>query len=403
MRLRHGLLVAVLGVAGPGLGGPAVADPPPYWSVTPAWTHDGYGPGNGGFNPDESWLVPARVGKLAQKWSIPATGDQVCARQAAPVSDGGAIFVPGRESIGAFDADTGEKIWTYPYADPMDVRTPLLAVYSGTLLVATAGCQSVSAPSGELLAVDAATGKLRWKAPTAAPEVTLAVDDGVAVVAGANPEGSMATTAFNVATGRQLWERELAMPAAGVSTRGTLLLTSYSRVSQETGAVAVDLGTGKVRWQVAQAWSVRAADYTGGFFLVDDPSGALLKVGATSGKIAWTRLGLGGPLAVDRGRVYVVSGTDLVSVAVDSGREMWRRSGSASKLRPVVAAGVVYTVSPQNHLETLNAASGDRLGFNPAPQPSDHVVVDGGWLYLADGSQLHAYTVPRLGCCAGPR
>jgi outer membrane protein assembly factor BamB len=178
MRTRHGVILAglltvLLGVT---TAGPAAAGDPPSWSVTPAWTQDGYGPGNSGLNPDESRLVPGRVGKLAPQWSIAATGIEVCARQAAPVPDGGAIFLPGRESIGAFDADTGDKIWTYPYADPMDMRTPLLAMYSGTLLVATSGCQSVSDPNGELLALDAATGKLRWKAHTEAPDETLTVD-----------------------------------------------------------------------------------------------------------------------------------------------------------------------------------------------------------------------------------
>ena len=401
MRLRHGvmvagLLAAMLGTTVMGSGGPTAADPPPYWSITPAWTHDGYGPDNSGFNLDESWLVPGRVGELKKQWSIPATGRQVCARRAAPVTDGGAIFVPGRESIGAFDADTGARFWTYPYADPMDVRTPLLAVFSGRLLVATSECQSASSPGGELLALDAATGRLLWKAPTTAPEETLTVDSGVAVVAGHNEEGSMDTIAFDIATGRQLWKRELTMPAAGVTTQGTLLLTSYDNVFRPTGAVAVDIKTGRVRWQTARAWLVRAADYTGRFFLVNDTAGALLRVNATSGAIAWTKRGLGGPLAVDRAQIYVASGTDLVSVTVGSGRETWRRAGSVSKLRPVVAAGVVYTVSPQNRLETLNATNGHQLGFS-AGNTVDHAVVNDGWVYLIDGRQLHGYTVPRTG------
>jgi outer membrane protein assembly factor BamB len=403
MRVRHGvtvagLLTAMFGMTAVGSGGPAAAEPPPFPSVTPAWTHDGYGPGNGGFNPDENWLAPSRVGRLEQQWSIPATGDQVCAHQAAPVTDGGAIFVPGRESISAFDADTAEKIWTYPYADAMDTRTPPLAVYSGVLLVATSGCQSVSAPSGELLALDAATGKLRWKARTSVPNVVLAVDDGVAVVAGGNAEW-MATTAFSIATGKQLWQHPLATPAAGATTQDTLLLTGHDSVFRAEGTLAVDIRTGKVRWRDDHAWSVRAADYTGHSFLVDDAAGALLKVNATSGKIDWTARGLGGPLAVDRGQIYVASGTDLVSLTADTGRETWRRHDAASTLRPVVAAGVVYTLSPQNRLETLNAADGHPLGFTTGYKPADHPVVNDGWLYLTDGDQLRGYTAPRPDCC----
>jgi outer membrane protein assembly factor BamB len=392
MRLRHvvvaGLMTVVAGA------GPAAAGPPPSWSVTPAWTHDGYGPGNGGFNPAESRLVPSRVGELRQRWSIPATGTQVCARQAPPVSDGGAIFLPGRESVGAFDADTGEKIWTYPYADPMDTRTPLLAVSSGLLLVATSGCQSVSAPSGELLALDAATGALRWKAQTTVPETSLIVDGGVAVVAGGNAEW-MATTAFSVATGRRLWERPLAMPAAGVSALGTALLTVRDTVFRPVGAVAVDIATGGVRWRTGSVWSVRAADDTGRFLLAGDPAGTLLKVDATSGTIAWARRGLGGPLAVDRDQIYVASGTDLVCVTAGSGREVWRQGGFASPGRPVVAGGVVYVVSPKDRLDTLDAANGHRLGFTATNKPVDHPVVDGGRLYLTDGDRLRVYTTGR--------
>lgn len=78
---------------------------------------------------------------------------------------------------------------------------------------------------------------------------------------------------------------------------------------------------------------VRAADYTGRFFLVDDTSGALLKVNATSGKIAWTKRGLGGPLAIDRGRTFVAAGTDLVSVTAGGRFVWWRPPTSAQRPR----------------------------------------------------------------------
>jgi outer membrane protein assembly factor BamB len=224
----------------------------------------------------------------------------------------------------------------------------------------------------------------------------------VAVVAG-HDAGWMATTAFSIVTGGRLWERPRTMPAAGVATRDTLLLTGYDDAFRPDGALAVDLGTGKVRWRTVRKWSVQAADYTGRFFLVDDATGTLLKVHATSGRIAWTRRRLGGPLAADRRRIYVASGTDLVSVTTGSGRDVWRRGGAASMLRPVVAGGVVYTVSPKNRLETLSATTGHRLGFTADNNPVDHPVVDDGWLYLTDGSQLRGYTVRRAGCCAPER
>jgi outer membrane protein assembly factor BamB len=408
MRTRHGVLLAVvLGAAVAGTGAPAVAGPGPN---VPGWTQDGYAAGNGGYNPDESWIVPARLGRLAKQWSITATGQEVCARQAAPVVAGGRLFLAGRESLGAYDAETGKKIWTYPYADPMDTRTPLLAVSGGTLLAGTSGCQSVSDPDGVLFALDAATGKRRWQADTEAPDQTMVVDRGVAVVSGSDA-GWMASTAFRISTGKQIWQREQATPATGVSAGGTVLLTDYNDESSPVGARAVDITTGAVRWKTSRIWSVRAADRTGRSFLVDDAAGALLRVDAATGRVLWTRAGLAGPLAVDARHVYVArtagaevvgarSTAEVLSLAVASGRTAWRRGGYEALLRPVVAGGVLYAVTPQKRLDSLNAATGRVLGFSVTDKPSDHPVVAGDWLYLTDGGRLRAYTVPRIGCSA---
>jgi outer membrane protein assembly factor BamB len=405
MRTRHGvalagLLTAALGAMAAGSGGPALAAPPA-WADAPSWTRDGYGPGNGGYNPSETWIVPGRTGRLAEQWSITTTGQEVCARQAAPVVSDGRLYLAGRESLGAYDAATGKSLWSYPYEDPMDTHTPILAVSGGTLLAGTWGCQSVSDPDGELLALNAATGALRWKASTDAPDSVLAVDRGVAVVGGQDA-GWMGTTAFRISTGERLWERPQAMPAAGVSADGRLLLTDHDRTFAPNGALEVDISTGKVGWKTRQIWSVEAADPTGHFFLVGDEAGALLRVDAATGAIAWSQPGMAGPLAVDDRHVYVATGTRLLSLDAGSGRPAWRRGGYDSLLRPVVAGGVLYTGTPKKRLESLNAANGRRLGFTATDPPIDHPVITGDWLYLTDGTRLRAYTVPRIGCCPGP-
>jgi outer membrane protein assembly factor BamB len=102
---------------------------------------------------------------------------------------------------------------------------------------------------------------------------------------------------------------------------------------------------------------------------------------------------MAGPLAVDERRVYVAAGTELVSLATGSGRPVWRRGGYDSLLRPVVAGGVLYTVTPKKRLESLNAATGGRLGFTVTDKPLDHPVITGDRLYLTDGTRLRAYTV----------
>jgi outer membrane protein assembly factor BamB len=408
MSTRHGvslaaLLSATLTAVAAGSGAPAAATPATGTVVAPGWTQDGYGPGNDGFNPLEAWLLPGRVPQLAKQWSITAKGQEVCARQSAPVVADGRLYLTGRVGLGGYSADTGARIWSRPYPDPMDMFTPLLAVSGDTLLAGTSGCQSTSDPDGDLLALNGATGALRWRVHTEAPDYTLTVDRDVVVVGGSDA-GYRATTAFRVDNGKRLWQRVDATPAAGVSAGGTMLLSDYGTASDRTGAVAVDISTGAVRWKTTRSWSVQAADPAGLSFLVRDPDGTLLKVDAATGRIVWTKRGLAGPVAVDAGHVYVAwtapggdkSAAVMLSLAADTGRIVWRRAGYAALLRPVVAGGVLYAVAPKQRLETLDAATGRRLRFTATGQPIDHPVVTGGWLYLTDGTHLRGYTVPGI-------
>jgi outer membrane protein assembly factor BamB len=358
-----------------------------------SWSQGGYGATDSGFDPGESRLLPGRLGQLARQWTVAATGTQVCASQSAPVTAGGRIFLTGRESLGAYAAKTGKTLWSFPYADPMDTATPRLAVAGSTVLAATWGCQSQSDPDGDLYALDAATGALRWKAHTDAPDVTLVVDRGVVVVGGedASDDG---TTAFDLVTGKKLWERSAAAATAGVSAAGTLLLTGADQNSSPQSTIAVDITTGKTRWRTDRTWSVLAADPSGKFFLVDDPAGALLEVDAGTGKVVWTHDGLPGPVAADTERAYVAGSTAVVALDLATGHTTWERNRGGTALRPVVAGGVVYVAAKAGRVAALAAATGRPLKLPMTAKSVDHAMLDDGWLYLTDGSTLTAYTIP---------
>lgn len=216
------------------------------------------------------------------------------------------------------------------------------------------------------------------------------MDRGVVVVAGEDA-GSSTTTAFSLATGRKMWEKPLAIPAAGVSAAGVLLLTRNDHESHEQGALAVDITTGRDRWRTGQDWTVRAADPAGAFFLVNDPSGALLKVAAATGEVAWTRPGLSGAVTVDAERAYVAGEKALVALDLSTGGTSWERAGHGPLLRPVVAGGVLYCVTKATRVQALAAATGRPLELPVRASPADHAVVDDGRLYLTDGSHLTAY------------
>ena len=377
----------------PAAAAPAQPAPVSAQAEPTAWPADGFDPANTGWNPAETQLVPAALGVLTQRWSIAATGQEVCARQTAPVVSGGRLFLTGREGVSAYDAGTGRKQWTFPYADPSDTVSPSLTVSGGLVLVASYGCQSSSDPDGLLTALDAVTGKVRWEQPTDAPAETLIVDRDVVVVGGED-SGGMATTAFAAGTGRRLWQKKRAMPHADVSAAGIVLLTTTdTNTGTASGAVALDIATGRQRWKTAAAWTVEAADPAGGFFLVNNPAGALLKVAARTGAIAWSRRGLAGPVAVDDKHVYIATaGTAVYCADLVTGARVWKRGGYTNLLRPVVAGGVLYPVEAKARLTSLVAATGFRLGFTASTKPTDHPVIADGVLYLTDGSRLRAYT-----------
>jgi outer membrane protein assembly factor BamB len=387
--LAAGLTAALL--AGAPVPAQAAGVPAPAAAV-PTWAANGYDAANTGWNPGETRLVPGHLDKILPRWAVAATGQEVCAKQSAPVLAGGKMFLTGREGVGSYDVRTGRRLWTLPYADPMDTATPLLALSGRTLLVASWGCQSASDPDGFLTAVNALTGKVRWKAQTDTPDETLIVDRGVVVVGGEDA-GAIATTAFDLATGRKLWQRADAAPAERVSAAGTLLLTTHATTHRPNGAVAVDIATGKPKWRTGEQWSVLAATPDDSAFLVGNAAGALLKIDAKTGTTAWTRPGLAGPVAVDGKYVYVSQPNGQVhSLILANGRVHWHHTGFHDVLRPIVAGGVVYLVEQGRKLTTRNAVTGRKLSFVAATKPVDHAVVAGGRIYLTDGSTLRTYT-----------
>jgi len=105
---------------------------------------------------------------LKTKWKY-TTGGDVSAR--AAVVNGVAYFPDWGGNITALNANTGAKIWSYQIssyglaAGTVSRTSPTVAngiVYIGTQYVAP-NAKGVQPPTGWLLAIDAATGRLIWK------------------------------------------------------------------------------------------------------------------------------------------------------------------------------------------------------------------------------------------------
>jgi polyvinyl alcohol dehydrogenase (cytochrome) len=166
----------------------------------------------------ETTISAKNVAQLKPKW-VATTGGDVSAR--AAVVDGVVYFPDWGGNIWALNAKTGKKIWHHQLSDfglpAKTVSRTSPAVVNGTVYF---GSQT----DATLLAIDAATGKLKWKSqadphPMATLTGSPTVTGGVVYMGVSSQEEFSAVStgykcctfrgsvvAFNVATGKMLWK-----------------------------------------------------------------------------------------------------------------------------------------------------------------------------------------------------
>ncbi|MEE1942827.1 PQQ-binding-like beta-propeller repeat protein [Streptomyces sp. TRM 70361] len=156
------LLAVLVGVA----GSTAVAVPDGTSGTGPGrpggpdrWAMGGHDLANSRSNPSERRLGPSNAGELAVKWTATAEGDV----SATPAVVGGAVYYPdwgGR--FWKVDARTGKVFWSRSVAEYTGIEGAVSrsspAVVGDTVFIGTQ-------QGARLLAVDTATGELRWSTP----------------------------------------------------------------------------------------------------------------------------------------------------------------------------------------------------------------------------------------------
>jgi outer membrane protein assembly factor BamB len=248
-----------------------------------------------------------------------------------PVVSGGRVIAMDADGVvSAFELATGRSLWTTATRPKGDRSTN---VGGG---VAASGSRVWAATGrGEMLALDAETGKIAWRKPLGAP----------------------ARSAPAVADGR-------------------LYVTT---LEEKLVALAADTG--------AQAWSYQAATVqttllgdcspavADGFVVAGFGSGDLVSLRADTGALAWSD-SLAGAHAetslldlsaidaspvIDQGRVYAIGDGGLfVCDDLRSGRRLWEREVGGSQM-PMLAGDSIFVVTQEQVLAALNAQDGQPL------------------------------------------
>jgi outer membrane protein assembly factor BamB len=308
--------------------------------------------------------------RTARDLSVPATrrwrvetGNAVGA--SATVTDG-TVFV-GSETgdLYALDVATGETRWTFDTGWPVR-RAP--AVVGGRVFVG-AGVSPVGAlsgPIGAVYALDAASGDLLWEARVPAVDSSPTVVNGTVFVG--DVDGLV--HALSAASGGALWTAEVAADSAVRSSPtvvdGTVL------IGGQAGVYALDVVTGDTRWLFETEQAVRSSPTVAdGRVVVGRIDGSVSAVAAATGEERWTtELGprpvRSSPTVVD-GRVFVGSNNVGVhALDLETGEQLWTSpTDRAVTSSPTVAGDTLYVGGQDGSLYAFELETGDRLWRTP--------------------------------------
>ena len=289
----------------------------------------------------DSWALPG--GSASHEGGHPAAGDKLTEAWHAnfgtsagyrdkipsqPAVAEGRIFVMDPDGlVTAFDVTSGKEIWSFDTTPEENRSTNIgggVAVDGDTLYVATG--------RAELLAMNAATGVVKWRVPLAEPaRAAPTIADGRVFVA---MLGNV-IAAFAVADGKRLW-----------SFTGTEAVTSM-------------LG-------------LPAPAYSDGILVFGTGSGELVALRAASGAVVWSdslasargRIAATGVSAIhglpviQNGRVYVISmGGLMLALDLRSGRRLWERE-FPSQDTPWIAGEWLFILSADAQVAAINREDG---------------------------------------------
>lgn len=335
---------------------------------------------------------------------------------AAPVVADGRIFTLDAGATVAATSANGQTLWSADLSAAFDAGGGIsgggLAI-GGSRLFATTGY-------GEVVALDAASGKVLWRQRVDAPVTGAPATDGEAVYVSGR-DGS--AWAINAADGKVIWQvigtpgsaGYLGAAAPTIGDRAVIFPTNAGDLM-----AVLKIGGGTRIWQSSLAGKRLGRAYAFSFDVTGDAvidgkvmyagtaAGRTVAMSASSGERIWSAgEGALGPVAVAGGSVFLVSDeAQLVRLDAATGAVIWavdmpyftndkikRRKGIYAHYGPVLAGGRLMVVSSDGLLRAFDPTNGSLTHTTEIPGgASAQPAVAGGVLYVVGGNgQLHAF------------
>lgn len=375
-----------------------------------AWTHRGASATHAGIHGQLS-ATP----QLVWAADVGAGNSRKNRVAAAPVVSGGMIFTMDALDVVHATAMNGGAVWTADLKAEFDRGGEVSGgglAFEGGKIFATTGY-------GELVAMDAASGRVLWRQRTDSPATGAPAAAGGAVYA-VGRDGS--AWAVDAATGKVAWNMTGVPSATGVIGSAGPAVTDRSVIVPFTsGGMAAALKTSGTRTWDAPVTGQRVGrgyqgltDITGDPVVVGDTvyvgtaAGRTAALSAASGERIWTaNEGAMNPPLVVGGSVFVVNDeARLVRLDAATGEVIWgidmpywdndkpkKRKAITAHYGPVLAGGRLAVAGGDGQLRLFNPADGSMVGGVEIPGgAASSPALAGGMLFVVNGKgQLLAF------------
>jgi outer membrane protein assembly factor BamB len=373
------------------------------------WPQFHRGPFRHGHVPHENILGPANVSQMRLLWSAPTGQKGQFEMHSSPVISDGLVYALSFEReqgrLMALDTASGALRWSQPIGYTRGCNATPAVAYG----------RVYAASSDRTAAHDARTGTLRWrfgssggsacdsgKTPTASSGRIFIITDST----------STTVEARDAASGKLLWRQVKCVPLPSGCTLAsmsapTAVADGVVYVVNYIGAViAYSADSGQLLWakQVApDGTTINAAPVVeGDVIYISAHNGRLYALNRANGSVRWSaptgKYNHSTPALAD-GILYVGSdGEGITAIDANTGAVRWRHSALGSvRTSPAVANGVVYLGAADGKLYALDARSGAVLHSRqvaPVGQLfSPSPAVADGVVYVSTGERLFAFGI----------
>jgi outer membrane protein assembly factor BamB len=348
------------------------------------WAEFGFNQRNTRFNPYENVLTPSNVSGLTLDWIYPGGFYN---SSSPAVANGVAYVGSGDGNLYALDAATGALKWNYSYGP-----------FRSSPAVAN-GLVYIGSNDNKLYALDATTGTLKWSYATGGEIGSSPVVANGLVYVGSD-DGKL--YALDATTGTLKWSYAT---GGSIESSSPAVANGLVYIGSDDGKLyALGATTGKLKWSSASGYVTLAV--ANGVVYIDSGACKLYALDAATGTLKWSSASGCGPLAVANGVVYANDDGNLYAFDAVTGALKWNHPTGTweSASAPVIANGVIYISGsyPDDKLYALDARKGTLLWSNSAT-PGNYVYIDSslavvnGVVYGSSNNNiLYAFHLPGM-------